>query len=316
MNLQALKEGLFKARREHNALPRYLARRFLFGPLERLGLHVVGDHFYEPIPNLRELAANYDGSPRAIPGHDLKLAGFETAHAARITRYGPEFDAAVSGFGFDSGNYYFRGADALSYYCLLREMKPDSVVEIGQGCSTRVALAALERNAKETGKAAAFVSIDPYTRLLGAELKPQHTRFEQLHLPLQKVPVADLLARCQGNALLFVDSSHVYKHGSDVWHLMHQVYPHLPVGCTLHVHDVVLPYPWLKEFYLEQKWFWNEQDMLETFLAFNGAFEITLPVHWLHRDSGLVRQAVEKIASDLPQHHLGYSFYLRRATLP
>jgi hypothetical protein len=312
MNLSALKENLFKARNERNALPRYIARRYLFKPLERLGLHIVGDHFYEPIPNLREIEANYDSTPRTIPGHDLHIADFEPSHAARIQRFGPEFAEAVKAFGFDETNYYFRGADALSYYCLLREMKPSSVVEIGQGSSTRVALAALERNAEETGSAAAFVSIDPYTRLLGAELKPKHTKFEQIHQPLQQVPVSDLMQRCQGNALLFVDSSHVYKHGSDVWHLMHQVYPHLPIGCSLHIHDVVLPCPWLKEFYVQQKWFWNEQDMLEAFLAFNSAFEITLPVYWLHRDSKQVQQAVASIAPSLPLRDEGYSFYLKR----
>jgi len=312
MNWQAIKEGLFKARKERNALPRYVARRYLFAPLERLGLHVLGDHFYEPIPNLRELAANYDGSPRAIPGHGLQLAAFEAGHAARLRRYGSEFEEAVKAFGFDFTNCYFRGADALSYYCLLRETKPESVVEIGQGSSTRVALAALERNASETGMAASFVSIDPYTRLLGAELKPVHIRFEQIHEPLQKVAVDDLLKRCEGKAMLFVDSSHVYKHGSDVWHLMHQIYPRLPAGCLLHVHDVVLPYPWLKEFYLEQKWFWNEQDMLEAFLAFNTAFEIVLPVYWLHRDSKIVQAATASTAPGVPARDEGYSFYLRR----
>ncbi len=314
MNFKSLSESIFKARNERNALPRYIARRFLFKPLERLGLHVIGDHFYEPIPNLREIEANYDGAPRAIPGHSLELEDFESRHAARLERYGPEFAEAVKSFGFDVTNYYFRGADALSYYCLLRETKPSSVVEIGQGSSTRIALAALERNAEETGTAASFVSIDPYTRLLGEEIKPKHTRFEQIHQPLQQVPVEDLLKRCQGNALLFVDSSHVYKYGSDVWHLMHQVYPRLPVGCALHVHDVVLPYPWLKEFYVQQKWFWNEQDMLETFLAFNAAFKITLPVYWLHRDSALVKQAVAKVALDLPMRDEGYSFYLKRVS--
>ena len=312
MNLKALQESFFKAKHERNALPRYVARRFLFKPLEWLGLHVVGDHFYEPIPNLREIERSYNESPRVIPGHELSLETFEAAHAARIERYGREFSEAARLFGFDPANYYFRGADALSYYCLLREMKPQSVVEIGQGSSTRIALAALERNASETGTAASFISIDPYTRLLGEEITPRHTHFEQLHQPLQAVPVDDLLARCEGNALLFVDSSHVYKHGSDVWHLMHQVYPRLPVGCVLHVHDIVLPYPWLKDFYLKQKWFWNEQDMLESFLSFNASFQVTLPVHWLHRESAVVRQAVANVAPDLSQGNDGYSFYVQR----
>lgn len=312
MTFKALKEGLFKAKHERNALPRYVARRFLFKPLEWLGLHVVGDHFYEPIPNLRAIAQSYDESARAIPGHDLSVSRFEQDHVARLERYGAEFTEAVRAYGFDETNYYFRGADALSYYCLLRERKPASVVEIGQGSSTRIALAALERNADETGRAANFVSIDPYTRLLGGELKAVHTQFECIHQPLQSVPVDELLARCQSGSLLFVDSSHVYKHGSDVWHLMHQVYPQLPVGCLLHVHDIVLPYPWLKNFYLKQKWFWNEQEMLEAFLAFNASFQVRLPVHLLHRDSERVKQMTASMVPALPQRDDGYSFYLER----
>lgn len=312
MNLKGLKESWYKATRERNALPRYIARRWLFGPMERLGLHVVGDHFYEPVPNLRELALNYDESPRALPGHDLSLGRFEAGHAGRLARYGAEFSKAVQTYQFDPGNYYFRGADALSYYCYLRETKPVSVVEVGQGSSTRVALAALDRNAEETGAAAHLTSIDPYTRLLGDSLVPQRITFEQIHQPLQAIPVADVVAWCAGKALLFVDSSHVYKPGSDVWHLMHWVYPQLPPGCGLHVHDVVLPYPWPKDFYLKQKWFWNEQDILEAFLAFNSAFQVTLPVHLLHRDSSIVQNAAAQAAPDLPQRNIGYSFYLER----
>jgi hypothetical protein len=264
----------------------------LFGPFERLGFHVVGDHFYEPIPNLRELEANYDESPHVIPGHPINLTDFETAHAARLTRYGPEFKESAGKFGF-----YF---------------DTDSVVEIGQGTSTRIALAALERNSRETGNNASFVSIDPYTRLLADTLKPEHVRFEQIHQTLQEVPVDDLLKRCQGNALLFGDCSHVYKPGSDVWHLMHKIYPRLPIGCTLHAHDITLPHPWPKDFYVQNKWFWNEQDMLEAFLAFNSAFQITLPVYWLHRDSALVRQTIAEVAPDLHRRDTGYSFYLKR----
>ena len=312
MNLKGLKEGLFKARMERNALPRYIARRFLFGLFERFGLHVVGDHFYEPIPNLRELKESYDGTPRTIPGHDLYVGCFEEQHAARLEKYGPEFGDAVKAFGFDETNYYFRGADAVSYYSLLRGMKPESVVEVGQGSSTRVALAALEKNAEETGVAARFVSIDPYTLLLGSELKPQRVQFEQWHEPIQKLSVDELVSRCAGNALLFVDSSHVYKHGSDVAHLMHKVYPRLPVGCGLHVHDIVLPYPWLLEFYTEQKWFWNEQEMLEAWLSFNQDFEVMLPVFALHKDSIRVQNVMRQVCNAVPRRDVGYSFYMKR----
>ncbi|MBK8095018.1 MAG: class I SAM-dependent methyltransferase [Verrucomicrobiaceae bacterium] len=247
-----------------------------------------------------------------IPVHRLALQDFEPAHIARIERYGAEFLAATVSFGFDSANYYFSGADAMSYYCLLREMKPDSVVEVGQGSSTRVAIAALEKNAAETGIAARFVSIDPYTRILGSEVKPQQIIFECVHQPIQAVPVEDILSRCQGNALLFIDSSHVHKHGSDVWHLMRYVYPRIPVGCHLHVHDIVLPHPWPKNFLVDRKWFWNEQDMLEAFLTFNTNFQVALPVYWLHNASTQIQAAMQKVAPDLHCRDQGYSFYMKR----
>jgi hypothetical protein len=312
MTLKAFQEGLFKARKEKNALPRYIARRFLFSVFERLGLHVVGDHFYEPIPNLKHLRSTYDPSPSPIPGHDLSIQHFEQEHLERLKKYGPEFLSAVSEFGYDDANYYFRGADALSWYCLLRELKPSSVVEVGQGSSTRVAFSALERNARETGQKPKFVSIDPYTRLLGSELKSEQVHFEQWHEPIQKVDAEKLISRCMGNAVLFVDSSHVHKAGSDVEHLMQHIYPRLPVGCVLHVHDIVLPYPWPLEFYTEQKWFWNEQDMLKAWLSFNTAFSVLLPVFTVHKDSTMVKAAVHELLPDQMNRDQGYSFYLKR----
>lgn len=310
--MSGLRERIYKARAERNGLQRYVARRYLFPLAERLGFHILGDHFYEPIPNVRDLEAGYDESPREIPGHPLKLEDFESAHAQRLHQFGPEFIAAVRSQGWDMHNYYFWGADALSYYALLRERKPPAVIEIGQGQSTRIAIAALEKNAEETGDSPLMVSIDPYTRLLGAEIKPQRVRFEAIEKPIQHVPVSDLLRHCEEGALLFVDSSHVYKHGSDVWHLTHQVYPALPSGTLVHIHDIVLPHPWPKDFLVKNKWFWNEQDMLEQFLAFNQSFRIVLPVHWLHRHSDRVKRAVSDVAGDLPQRDSGFSFYIER----
>ena len=308
----SLRDHWFKIRNEPNALPRHLARRFLFGLFERLGLHITGDHFYEPIPNLRDLEATYDGTPRSIPGHDLSIARFETAHAQRLQAYATEFESAAAKFGYDPTNYFFRGADALSWHSLLREIKPATVVEIGQGVSTRIAIAALEMNAADGAPPATLLSIDPHPRLRDDTLHPEHTKLEQIHQPIQSMPKDDLLARLGPNTVLFVDSSHVHKHGSDVWHLMREIYPGLPSGTLLHIHDIVLPYPWPKEFYTEQKWFWNEQDMLAAFLAFNTAFEIILPVHLVHRDSALVHSTLASILPDFPQADLGYSFYLRR----
>src|SRR5262249_14384962 len=154
------------------------------------GFHVLGDHFYEPIPNLRELASSYDESPREILGHPIRLEDFEAEHVERVERYGTEFAPAVREQNYDFANFYFGPTDALSYYALLRERKPSAVIEIGQGMSTRVAVAALQKNAQETGSVPTMLSIDPYSRLLGAELKPQAIHFNVTAQRIQDVPTA------------------------------------------------------------------------------------------------------------------------------
>ena len=109
---------------------------------------------------------------------------------------------------------------------------------------------------------------------------------------------------------MFVDSSHVYKAGSDVQYLMREVYPKLKVGSFLHIHDVYLPFPWPKRNYLKKNWFWNEQDHLVEFLSFNHEFKLVLPVYWLFRESSEVRSVVEGLAGE--NWVSGTSLYFQR----
>src|SRR5262249_45705958 len=150
------------------------------------------------------------------------------------------FAQAVREQSYDFANFYFRATDALSYYALLRERKPSAVIEIGQGMSTRIAVAALQKNAQETSSVPTMLSIDPYSRLLSAELNPQAIHFNVMAQRIQDVPSALVLDLCGPSTFVFVDSSHVYKAGSDVWYLTHQIYPRLPVGTLLHIHDILL----------------------------------------------------------------------------
>jgi hypothetical protein len=143
---------------------RHIARRFLFIFSQRLGLHITGDHFYEIVPNTRLIAAKYSEAARTLPGIDWRFAGCETRALGLVNRYGKEFFEASTSFGFRKKNHYFRGVDALMLYFILRDLKLAKLVEVGQGFSTRIALAALERNALESGTRPVFVSIDPYPR--------------------------------------------------------------------------------------------------------------------------------------------------------
>jgi hypothetical protein len=85
----------------------------------------------------------------------------------------------------------------------------------------------------------------------------------------------DVFMSLQDGDLLFIDSSHVMKCGSDVQFLMFEVLPRLRVGVVVHFHDVFdsFEYP---EDWLLKGWYWNESYALRAFLSYNAAWEIYL----------------------------------------
>jgi len=304
----AFKEKLFKACHEKNAIQRYISRRFLFDLFQAVGFHVTGDHFYEVVPNTLLISKKYSAAARALPGIDWRPVECENHARDLVRRFGSEFRERSGRFGFREKNHYFRGADALMLYLVLRDVKPAKFVEVGQGFSTRIALAALERNAEETGIRPQFVSIDPYPRFQPNDVPPVIS-LELIRSELQNVPAAPLLQDC---SFLFVDSSHVLKFGSDVAFELTNLYPQLAPGALLHIHDVFSPYDYPRDWMVKEKLFWNEQYALECFLMFNPTFEVFLPVHSLLRDSVPLAEALRGLNLDEEFEFAGSSFYLRR----
>jgi hypothetical protein len=312
MKMKIPKERIYKALNEKNSVQRYLARRVLFPILEPLGFHIVGNHFYEPIPDLRELRKNYHkDAPRTLPNIVTNFEQAEVRHTNRLSQYGDEFYTEVERFGYPERNPYFPASDAISLYCFLRENRPTHVVEVGQGLSTLVSLAALSKNWREDSKRTRFISIDPYDRLPGTLRNLDGVEVKIIHRAVQSVEPEELAALIIDRSLLFVDSSHVFKPGSDVEYLMGEIYPRVSKNSYIHIHDIHTPYPWPLEFYLENKWFWNEQDHLESFLNFNGSFRVELPLFWLLKDSMVVNEHLRKYLRTDPGLS-GSSFFIQR----
>lgn len=308
----AIRERLSKAFNEKNAVQRFLARKYLFSLFQWAGIHITGDHFYEIIPNTNRVAREYLEEARQLHGIDLRFEQCEARGLGLLTTYGSEFTEWSAKFGFREKNWYFRGMDALFLYCVLRELKPAKMVEIGQGFSTRIALAALERNALETGMSPLLVSVDPYPRITTMDV-PASMSLELVRQAAQRLELPPLLRDC---GFLFVDSSHVYKFGSDVAFEFTDIYPRLPTNTLFHVHDIFSPYEYPKEWIVKDKLFWNEQYFLECFLMFNAEFEINLPVHLLARKSEKIMGTIRKLALDPDFQFWGSSFYLMRRAAP
>jgi hypothetical protein len=298
-----LRERVSKARQEPGAIQRWLSRK-LFTTLQAAGFHVTGNHFYEPVPDTREIEASYDDGAREL-GIDFALDAAEDYALSLAAEYGAEARRDLDAFGYREPNHLFFGVDALLLYGHLRRTRPSRVVEIGRGFSTIVAVAALERNAVD-GPAATLVSIDPFDRQPLAQ-QPERTRLEVVRSGLQETDASVFDALGNGD-LLFVDSSHVHKFGSDVAYQFEQVYPRVPAGVTVHVHDVFSPYHYPLKWYTRQRRFWNEQHYVETMLRWGADLRVVLPVHALVRTSDTIGAAAARAGFKGG----GSSFYFER----
>ena len=94
-----------------------------------------------------------------------------------------------------------------------------------------------------------------------------------------KIQHADksLFSALEPNDILFIDTSHVAKAGSDVNYLLFEILPILKPGVLVHIHDIFLPDEYPKKWVIEDGRNWNEQYLVRAFLQYNPAFEIVWP---------------------------------------
>lgn len=172
---------------------------------------------------------------------------------------------------------WFPRLDAAAAYALVRSLEPRRIVEVGSGHSTRFLARAVADGKLDTR----ITAIDPKPRAALAGLE-----IEWLATPVQRVAAFPPLGP---GDMLFIDSSHQVKPGSDVEFLLKAVLPMLPSGVHVHFHDIFIPddYP--------PHWEWrryNEQAAVAALIESN-VFRVEFASH------ALVTRSPERISGVL-----------------
>jgi predicted O-methyltransferase YrrM len=248
-------------------------------------------HFYSPLPSRAEIADAFHrgGFGPPFPAIDLNEAG----QLARLERffawYGeqPFPEKAGPGWRFHLDNPSYGHFDAIMLYGMLREARPRRIIEVGSGFSSA---AMLDLNERVLGGGVQFTFIDPDMGRLKKLLRDDDDRRVNLiEKRVQEVPL-ETFGSLGENDVLFIDSSHVSKIGSDVNRLYFDVLPILAPGVLIHIHDVAgnLEYP--REWFEEGR-AWNEQYLLRAFLMHNRDYRIELFSAWAwNTNLGLMRE--------------------------
>lgn len=170
--------------------------------------------------------------PGAQPPYPAIEALFErrSADFARVLDQAESHAKALQALNGLLDQSWFPSLDAAVAYTMVRERRPQRIVEVGSGHSTRIL-------ARAEGGVGEIVAIDPMPRadiagLPGVRVVPS---------TLQAAP-ADVFDGLKAGDILFIDSSHILMPGSDVDQLFNRVLPRLPAGTLVHIHDIFLPF--------------------------------------------------------------------------
>ena len=246
----------------------------------RLGIQVLPLHYYSPVPNILELQRTRDvwAGKSELPGVSANLEEQAAALQAICMPYQNEYagnkfykEGVSDHFGLGYGYI-----EAQALHGFMRRYKPERIVEVGSGVLTYCMSKAAEMNAKETGRPAKIVSIEPYPSAALRDLPA----IELVAQPVQTVPM-DVFTALKENDLLFIDSSHTVKPGGDVNRIILEVLPRLRKGVIVHFHDIFLPYDYQRDV-CRTFLHWAETSLLHAFLVFNEKVRIVVCLSHLH----------------------------------
>ena len=172
--------------------------------------------------------------------------------------------------------YFYQGGpfpygDAITLRVMIEKYKPARIIEIGSGFSTACMLDTIVEVGLTDCK---ITCIEPYPDRLKSLLRPAdwHT-VSLIEKPVQDINPA-MVSSLQPGDILFIDSTHVLKTGSDVHFELFELLPRLAPGVVIHFHDVPFPFEYPDKWIFELNYSWNEAYALRALLMDSTAYNV------------------------------------------
>jgi len=243
-------------------------------------------HYYSVIPEKSELIAMQEQIWQETEKSTINDINLNTGEQLELleqiaTVYAqldfPRHHSNEHRYYYENPMYSYTDAIFLSSMLIIK--KPKRVIEIGSGYSSAVILDTkdlfLEHNVQLT-------FIEPYPERLNSLLS--QTDKAQVTLITEKLQDVNfaLFHNLECDDILFIDSSHVLKTGSDLYFLLFQIIPNLKSGVIIHFHDIFYPLGYTKAVAMSGR-NWNEAYFLRAFLMNNADYRILLFSDYLHK---------------------------------
>jgi hypothetical protein len=247
-------------------------------------------HYYSTIPDLDEVERNKERifGNETIHAIDLRLKqqldllnGLKEYYKKLPYQFSNPSVSDKQDYRYKVKDAYYRNSDAILLFCMVNYYKPGKIVEIGSGHSSALLL---DTNEHFLNNSIELTFVEPYPeeRFLKILRSGDERKSKLVKSFIQDVN-EEVYTSLNDGDILFIDSSHVAKIGSDINFIFFEIFPKLKPGVLIHVHDIFFPFelpePWISG----RKWFWNENYILRAFLMNNPDYEILLFNDLLHK---------------------------------
>lgn len=266
-------------------------------------------HFYSPIPLIEDIVKDKERiwkNKNTVPGIDLNENGQLNLLQSLIPNYKdiPFTPKRKKGlyYYYERGSYYY--SDAIFLHLMLRHIKPSKVIEVGCGSSSCVML---DTNRHFLNNKIDLTFIDPFPDKTPFIPKDSHGKTELIPKRVQDVEISQFQSLGE-NDVLFIDSTHVAKVGSDVNDIFFRILPSLRSGVYIHFHDIFFPFEYPERWVISDGKCWNEIYLLRSFLQYNSSFKIVI------MNTLLTKKYPELIHKNMPlcQKNRGGSIWLKK----
>jgi hypothetical protein len=236
-------------------------------------------HFYSPIGDREEASkacaiAERRPFPKSIVGIDIDRSEILRTWSNLVPFLQDcEFPIKLSpGFryAFDNPSYSFGDGGVLQ--AMIRHFAPKRIIEIGTGWSSACIVDTVERYRTNNCE---IVFVDPHPQLSSRLVGDTKLRVRSFVCGVQDVPL-ELFSMIERNDILFIDSTHVVRTGSDVCRELFEILPSVASGVLVHFHDIFWPFEYPRLWAVEENRSWNELYALRAFLMYNKEWEIIM----------------------------------------
>lgn len=258
--------------------------------------YVVPGHFYSPIVKPAEVHDHL----LAVANTGPQISGVAIDRNAMIATWEsllpfltscPFADAPSGGLHYCYDNPAYGYGDALVLQAMLRYRRPKRLIEVGSGYSSACSVDTIDRF---LGGECELTLIEPRPQRVLSLLADRARDVRIIDAPVQRVPLK-VFEELEAGDVLFIDSTHVLRTGSDVCYELFEILPRLRAGVAVHVHDMFWPFEYPNAWILDDNRSWNEAYAMRAFLTENDRWEI------LFFNDYLVKFERERIARDLPR---------------